>query len=571
MSSDPATPAGYGRREFLRQLSCGSLGVVGSSYLAAISGCAAQETPPRRPNIVLILADDMGYSDIGCYGGELRTPNIDRLAAHGLRFTHFHNGARCCPSRASLLTGLYAQQAGVGDMMSDAGLPGYRGDLNESCVTLAQVLKSAGYGTYACGKWHVTRFFHAQSLEEKHNWPRQRGFDRYFGTINGACSSFEPQTLTLDNDSAEDLVGEGFYYTNALGDHAVRFIGEHFDRDPGSPFFLYAAFTAPHWPLHAPEEDLARTRGRFDAGWDELRRARYERQVAAGIVDPQWPLTERDARVPAWEEAEDKAWQLRRMEEYAAQVEIRDRNIGRIGSELERRGALDDTLVLFLSDNGGCAEEIDTPGWYDYILRGGEGVSRERTLDGRPIQVGNDPSVLPGPYDTYQSYGIPWANVSNTPFRLYKSFDHEGGIATPLIVHWPARISAAGDLRHQLGHLIDIMPTLAEVAGAAYPMTFDDRTITPMEGVSLVPAFANATLEREAVYFEHEGRRAVLTESSKLVARGRNAPWELYDMKADRTETRDLAAERLEEVSRLSGLWQVWAERARVLPRPGQG
>jgi arylsulfatase A-like enzyme len=501
----------------------------------------------------------------------MRTPNIDGLAARGLRFTHFHNGARCCPSRASLLTGLYAQQAGVGDMMNDAGLPGYRGDLNESCVTLAEVLKGAGYGTYACGKWHVTRFIHAQSLEEKHNLPRQRGLDRFFGTINGACSSFEPQTLTLDNDSAEDLVGEGFYYTNALGDHAVRFIGEHMDRDPDTPFFLYAAFTAPHWPLHAPEEDLSRTRGRFDMGWDELRRARYERQKVSGIVDPQWLLTERDPRVPAWEEAGDKDWQLRRMEVYAAQVEILDRNIGRIVSELERRGALDDTLILFLSDNGGCAEEINTPGWYDYILRGGEGVSRERTLDGKPIHVGNDPSVMPGAYDTYQSYGIPWANVSNTPFRLYKSFDHEGGVATPLIVHWPARISATGDLRHQVGHLIDIMPTLAGVAEAAYPTTFGERTITPMEGVSLVPAFSDATLEREAIYFEHEGRRAVLTGEWKLVARGRNAPWELYDMKVDRTETHDLAGERPEEVERLNGLWQAWAERAQVLPRPGGG
>jgi arylsulfatase len=273
--------------------------------------------------------------------------------------------------------------------------------------------------------------------------------------------------------------------------------------------------------------------------------------------------------VPAWEEAEDKAWHLRRMEVYAAQVEILDRNIGRIVSELERRGVLDDTLILFLSDNGGCAEEIDTPGWYDYILHGGEGVSRERTLDGKPIRVGNDPSVLPGPYDTYESYGIPWANVSNTPFRLYKSFDHEGGVATPLIVHWPAGIGAPGELRHQVGHLIDIMPTLAEVAGASYPAALDERTITPMEGVSLVPAFSDAPLEREAIYFEHEGRRAVLSERWKLVARGRNAPWELYDMEADRTEMHDVVAERPGEVSRLEGMWQAWAERAQVLPRPG--
>ncbi len=571
MPSDDGSPGAFDRREFLRRVGYGSLGLAATPYLTGLGGTLAPAPgDDKRPNIVLILADDMGFSDVACYGGEMHTPNIDRLASSGLRYTHFHNGARCCPSRASLLTGLYAQETGVGDMMHDAGLPGYQGDLNERCVTLAQVLKGAGYGTYMIGKWHVTRFMHAKTLAEKHNWPLQRGFDRYFGNINGADSYYHPGTLTLDNDSAEDQVKPGFYYTNVLGDYATKFIGDHLDKTPDQPFFLYAAFTAPHWPLHAPAEDIARWKGKFDIGWDALREARYERQTASGIIDPRWKLTERDHRVPAWKDAPNKEWEARRMEVYATQIEILDRNIGRIVSELDKRGQLDNTLILFLSDNGGCAEEINTPGWYHYIFHGGEDVGFDHTLDGRPVQIGNlDPSVMPGPDDTYQSYGVPWANVSNTPFRLYKSFDHEGGIATPLIVHWPARVQAHGDLRHQVGHLIDIMATFVDVSGATYPTTLHGDAITPLEGLSLVPTFANEPLRRDALYFEHEGRRAVLTPKWKLVARGARAPWELYDMVADRTETNDLAAKYPGEVKRLEELWQVWAERTHVLPRPG--
>ncbi len=544
---------------------------MGAAHLGGagvLAGCSPSAQRQGPPNIVLFLADDMGYSDIGCFGGEIRTPNLDRLAGNGLRFTHFHNGARCCPSRASLLTGLYAHQTGVGDMMNDRGLPGYRGDLNQECVTLAEVLKAAGYGTYACGKWHVTRFIEEDG--PKHNWPCQRGFDHYFGTITGAGSFFEPQTLTLDNDPVTDLGGD-FYYTEALARHATGFLREHWAKDPDKPFFLYAAFTAPHWPLHAPEEDVARCAGRFDSGWDRLRQERYERMQSLGILDSRWALTERDARVPPWDQTPDRGWQLRRMEVYAAQVEILDRAVGRIVAELESHGALENTLILFLSDNGGCAEELNTQGWYDYILRGRERVSREYTLDGRPIQVGNDPRVMPGPYDTYQSYGIPWANLSNTPFRLYKVHTHEGGVATPLVVHWPAGIRSSGELRTQVGHLVDIMATCVEVSGAIYPDSFRGRGILPMEGLSLTPGFSGHPLEREAVYFEHEGNRAVLTQENKLVARGRNGPWELYDMILDRTETRNLAGENPEEVRRMGDMWDTWARRAGVLPRGGGG
>jgi len=510
----------------------------------------------------------MGYSDIGCFGGEMRTPNIDSLAASGVRFTHFHNGARCCPSRASLLTGLYPHQAGVGDMMNDGGVPGYRGDLSPSSVTLAEVLKEAGYGTYGCGKWHVSRFFEPEG--PRTNWPIQRGFDRYFGTLNGAGSYFEPQTVILDNDPVFDL-GEGFYYTDAIADHAVTFLRQHGDTTPDRPFFLYSAFTAAHWPLHAPEEEVQRVAGRFDAGWDALRKARHARMLEMGIVDPRWSLTDRDRRVPAWEEAPNHAWEVRRMEVYAAQVEILDRAIGRILEEVDRQGVRESTLILFLSDNGGCAEELNTEGWFNYILRGRERVGRETTLDGKPMRVGNFPEVLPGPYDTYQSYGVPWANVSNTPFRLYKSFTHEGGVATPLLASWPAAISASGELRHQVGFLPDLMATVVDISGATYPTVYGDREITPMEGASLVPAFGGEALDRGAIFFEHEGSRAVLEGRWKLVARGARGPWELYDMETDRTETADLSGRYPGEVERLASLWQAWAERAQVIPRPSGG
>ena len=556
------------RREFVRRVSAGSTALAGPAVLGSLAGCAAPSgTVAPRPNVVLIFTDDLGYSDIGCYGGELRTPNIDALGMGGLRFTNFINAARCCPSRACILTGLYPHQAGVGGMMNDRGVPGYRGDLGRDCVTLAEVLRDAGYGTYAAGKWHVTRFIEADGPQ--HNWPLQRGFDRYFGTITGAGSYFEPQTLTLDNDPVEEP-GEGFYYTDAIGDRSEQFIEAHIDQRPDAPFFLYQSFTAPHWPLHAPEEDIALARGRFDAGWDRLRLERHERMLAAGIVDPRWTLPAREAGAPPWEEAENRAWQLRRMEVYAAQVESMDRAIGSLVETLRRRGVLDDTLILFLSDNGGCAEEINTQGWYDYILRGGERVSREFTLDGRPIQVGNDPAVMPGPDDTYQSYGLPWANLSNTPFRLYKALTHTGGVATPLIAHWPAGISAVGEPRDQPGHLIDFMPTLVELAGATYPTEYGGEAIQPMEGVSLVPAFADdRPLDRDPIYVEHEGSRAVMDGIWKAVARGSTGPWELYDTQVDRTETQDLAARQPGELARLSAMWEDWANRVRVFPRPG--
>ena len=553
------------RREFIRKVSVGSLGLIGGASISSVFGCKGKAgCSGSRPNIVLIMADDMGFSDIGCYGGEIRTPNLDRLADSGLRFTHFHNTARCCPTRASLLTGLYPHQAGIGHMMADRGTDGYRGDLNKNCVTIAEVLGLAGYSTYMSGKWHVTRFL--ENNGPKHNWPLQRGFDRFFGTITGAGSFWEPMTISSGNDHLKALP-EGFYYTDAISDHAVQFIREHHKDKPDAPFFLYIPYTAPHWPLHAKERDIAKYKGKYDKGWDRLRAERYERMIAMGIIDPFWKLTRRDHRVPPWEEAENKEWQARRMEVYAAQVDSMDQGIGRIIRELENQRLLDNTLILFLSDNGGCAEEI-TDSWRAWIIGGGEYVGTAKTQDGKLIQIGNDPAYMPGPYDTYQSYGIPWANVSNTPFRLYKHWVHEGGVATPLIVHWPDRLKAHGKFRRQHGHLIDIMATCVDVAGASYPAEFKGQPITPMEGRSLVPAFGDNPIDREALYFEHERNRAVLAGEWKLVARGEDGPWELYDVAKDRTETVDLAAQFPGKVEEMAKMWQAWAERTGVIPWP---
>jgi arylsulfatase A-like enzyme len=511
----------------------------------------------KRPNILLILNDDMGFSDIGCYGGEVHTPNLDRLAANGVRFTQAYNTARCCPTRASLLTGLHPHQTGVGHMTADWDLDGYRGDLNDRCVTMAEVLKGAGYATYMSGKWHVTR--HTAANGPQHSWPRQRGFDEYWGIITGAADYFAPKTLTRGNAPAE--TPDDWYITDGISDQAVGYVRQHASR-PDMPFFQYVAYTAPHWPLHALPEDLDRYRGRFDAGWDVLREERLERMVAEGIVDARCRLTERDPSQPPWEEAAHKAWQSRRMEVYAAQIDRMDQGIGRIIAALEATGQLDNTLVVFLADNGGCAEEVQSQ-WF----RNPEAseIAQARTRDGRSVQFGNDPDHMPGGEETYQSYGVPWANVSNTPFRLYKHWVHEGGIATPLIVHWPERVKAKGELRHQPAQLPDLMATFIDVAGASYPAEHNGQPIHPLEGYSLTPIFDNHANDREALYWEHEGNAALRRGRWKLVRRW-PGPWELYDMEADRTERNDLAAASPEVMRELAGMWQEWAERCDVVP-----
>jgi arylsulfatase len=515
----------------------------------------------RKPNVVLILNDDMGFSDLGCYGGEVYTPNLDRLAAGGLRFSQFYNTARCCPSRASMLTGLHPHQTGVGHMMSDDGLEGYRGDLNHHCITIADALRTAGYGTYMSGKWHISR--HTGPDGPKHSWPCQRGFDHFYGIITGAANYWKPNTLTQDNTRIEnDELPEGYFLTDAISDESVAFIRQHTEKRPDDPFFTYVAYTAPHWPLHAHEEDIARYKDRFAMGWDQLREARLLRMREMGILDESWPLTALDPTQRPWSEVEHKAWNQRRMEVYAAQIDRMDQGIGRIVTALEEANQLDNTLIIFLADNGGCAEELRVPA---NQTAGNWLAGTATTHDGKPVLRGNDPTMMPGPETTYQSYGVPWANLSNTPFREYKHWVHEGGIATPLVVHWPNRIKTGGELRHQPGQLPDIMATCLEVSCAKYPDEHNGNAILPLEGASLLPIFDGKTSDKATCYWEHEGNRAVRRGQWKLVTKY-PGPWELYDMETDRTECNDLSTKYPDVVQELGRLYQGWRERCLVEP-----
>ncbi len=504
----------------------------------------------KKTNVIVILNDDMGYSDIGCYGGEMDTPNLDSLARRGLRYTQFYNTARCCPTRASLLTGLHPHQANIGHMMGDDGIDGYRGDLSRETVTIAEVLKLSGYSTYMSGKWHV-----ANDRENPGNWPCQRGFDDFYGIITGAASYFNPSTLTRNNTRVEPE-GDEYYFTDVVSDEAVRQIKQHAASNSDAPFFQYIAYTAPHWPLHAYPEDIKKYEGRFDRGWDKLREERYERMVDMGIIDPQWKLADRAPSQPPWEEADNKEWQARRMEVYAAQIDRMDQGIGRVIDALKIIGEIDNTLIFFLSDNGGCAEEL-TPEWTFLQIK--------KTRDGREVQLGNDPSVMPGPEDTYQSYGVPWANVSDTPFRKYKHWVHEGGIATPLIVHWPHGIEAQNELRHHPAQLPHIMATIVDVTGAQYPLEYDGHVIPPMEGQSMVSTFVNEDMPDHDLYWEHEGNCAIRRGKWKLVKEYAN-DWELYNMETDRTEIYDIADDKPPVVQELKASYEAWAERCNVMP-----
>jgi len=526
------------------------------------------------PNIILILADDMGYSDIGCYGGEIETPTLDRLAAGGLRFTQFYNTGRCCPTRASLLTGLYPHQAGIGHMMSDRGLDGYRGDLNDHCATIAEVLRPAGYATLGVGKWHVTK--HIQPEGPKFNWPLQRGFERFYGTITGAGSFFDPGTLARDNTMISPFADheyqtDEYYYTDAISDHAVRFIGEHHKKTPEKPFFMYVAYTCAHWPMHALPKDIAKYKGRYNGGYDPVRKRRFERVKQLGLVDPQWDLT---PQVGNWKEFPNKEWEIRCMEVYAAMIDNMDQGIGRIVAQLEKDGQLDNTLILFLQDNGGCQEGLGRRGdmtrpaepTLEPIAQDAirlDVVPRQNRAGVRTLQ---GPQIMPGPEDTYIAYGINWANVSNTPFREYKHYVHEGGISTPLIAHWPAKITRRGELESQPGHLIDLMATCVDLAEAKYPIRRNGHDVHPLEGRSLAPAFTGETIDREAIYWEHEGNRAMRKGKWKLVAKGSAGPWELYDMEADRTEMHDLADQQPERLAEMIAQWETWARRAHAIP-----
>ncbi len=547
-----------------------------------LAGTQAGAAP--RPNIILIMSDDVGYSDVGCYGSEIATPTLDALAQGGVRFTQFYNTARCCPTRAALLTGLYAHQAGIGHMMDDRSAQAgaaYTGDLSKRAVTIAEALKSAGYATYMAGKWHVTKQTKPAGEAEKHNWPKQRGFDRFYGTIHGAGSFFDPNTLVRDNAFISPFADDEykpaeFYYTDAINDHAARFITEHQERSAEKPFFLYLAHTAAHWPMQAKDADLAKYKGRYDAGYDAIRAARLEKMRRLGLLDPRWPVS---PQAGDWSAVKNKAWEARCMEVYAAMLDCMDQGIGRLVETLKKNGQLENTLILYLQDNGGCAENMGRNGPFkpraeaptlpplanDFLQ---PDMIPKQTRDGFPVRQGA--GVMPGGADTYIGYGRNWARVSNTPFREYKHWEHEGGISTPLIAHWPRGIAGErrGKLEAQPAHLIDIMATCVDLAGAKYPAEFSGQKIQPLEGVSLAHAFAGQPLKRaQPIFWEHEGNRAIRVGDWKLVSKHPGG-WELYDLAADRTETRDLAAQQPERAKEMAALWEAWAQRVGIRPWP---
>jgi len=504
-------------------------------------------TAGAKPNIVVILVDDMGYSDIGCYGGEISTPNLDTLAANGLRFTQFHNTARCCPTRASLLTGLYPHQAGIGHMTearTDADgkvLPGYSGRLNDRCLTIAEALKRSGYFTAMTGKWHVG---------QNHGvTPWGRGFDR---NLTAAAGGFyfpdSPRAELFLNGKnvgrTNAPLPSQWYSTDLWTEYGLKFVDEA--RAAKQPLFLYVAHNAPHFPLQAPEADIARWRGKFKAGWDKLREARYRRQIQMGLIDPDWPLSPRLDAVPAWDtlttEQQDRYDHI--MAIYAAVVEHMDKAVGALIDGLRQRGVLDNTLVLFMSDNGGNAES---------------GVTGRLEGD------------HPGDAQSTVFVGQGWATLNNTPFVRYKHFTDEGGIATPLIAHWPMGIpnSRQGRLESQPGHVIDIMATCLDAAGASYPEEVNGKAMTPLEGTSLLPAFAGKPINRKRpIFWEHEGNRAVLEGQWKLVALA-DQPWRLYDVVADRTEQNDLVQREASRAKAMAAEWNAYATRANVLPLGG--
>ncbi len=546
------------RRDFIRLSAVGVGGFLLGAGCRSVQGDAVSS---RRPNIILIMADDMGFSDIGCYGGEIETPNLDRLAANGVRFTNFYNTARCCPTRASLMTGLHPHETGIGhmtcspeSMADDRGpdFPSYRGFLNRNCITLAEAAKQAGYATFMTGKWHL-------GMHEKSLWPLQRGFDKFYGLLPGASNFFypeHPRGITFGNEpieTPESTTDRRFYTTDAFTDYAIRFIQEE-KAGADRPYFLYLAYTCPHWPLHAHQEEVDKYRGKYMMGWDQLRRDRFKKQIDIGLMDPAWKLSERGGK--AWDALDaDKQREMDlRMANYAAMIDRMDQNIGKLIETLKQTGQFDNTLILFLSDNGGCAE-------------GGElgGGTNPFNLERWERTYG------PGP-----SYGRVWANASNTPFRKYKRLTHEGGIATPFIAHWPAGIKEPDRWYRESAMLIDVMPTMLELTGAEYHRQNQGRAITPLTGVSLTPAFSGQSLNRAgALYFEHENNAAVIAGDWKLVGTRVSVPdgpdeekWELYNLRKDRTETHNLAGSHPDKVQELSGLWKAWSEKAGVYPKP---
>lgn len=520
--------------------------IVVTFFALLIVGTFSKAQTRQKPNIVIILADDLGYSDLGCYGGEIPTPNIDKLGRQGIKLSQFYNTSRCCPSRASLLTGLHPHQTGVGHMAeelenpgaSDWGVEGYKGYLNKNCVTIAEVLKQSGYHTYMTGKWHV-------GMATKDRWPLQRGFERFTGILPGGSShlkTFPLRGIVYDNKEATYDYPKGYYDTDFYTDNAIKFINEQKDT---KPFFLYLAHTAPHWPLQAKKNDIGKFINTYDIGWDSVRYQRLRRQLKMGLVKKEWGLAQREMR--PWDELtlQEKKDVSYRMAVYAAQVYSLDYNVGKLVKSLEKSGKLKNTFILFLSDNGAASE----PG---------------KELGGRDMSEVNNPDKF-----WAVSYGVGWANVSNTPFRRFKVETYEGGMATPFIAYWPDGIkSQVGKWNNTPHYLIDIMPTVLDIAGAKYPQTYKGNKIYSTEGNSMKHLFMTGTgKQHKYMYWEHQDNCAIRQGRWKANKRLNDKEWELYDLEADRTERFNIAKQHPDIVNDLDAHWIKWANTHHVLPK----
>jgi arylsulfatase len=520
------------------------IAVLTSIFIAVLSSseqgekCHATENTignkdAQPPNILIIMSDDMGYSDLGCFGGEIKTPHLDQLAYGGLRFTNFYSENMCWVSRAAMLTGVYHKTSMV------------NGALHKQCPTLPERLRPSGYQTAMSGKWHL-------GGKSYRVFPNDRGFNDFYGILGGAASFYAPAHLHRNRKNVENEAGNDpdYYITDAISSEATRMIRA---TPADKPLFLYVAYTAAHWPLHAKPADIEPYHGKYSMGWDKLRKERLQRMKELGILKPESELSPRHPQVPIWKNENNQAWQQRRMEVYAAQVTAMDRGIGRIITTLKDTGKLENTLILFTIDNGGCHVEYGANRKGDYLP--------ETTRDGRPMRPGNLPHIMPGPEDTYQSYGYGWANASNTPYRMFKQFDHEGGIRTPMIAHWPAGIKSPGRLIPAVSHLVDIMPTVLEVTQGDKDQ---DRKLKaaeiPQDGTSLAAAFTGP-LEHERTLFFHHARGSALRHGPWKIVRERKQPWELYHLKQDPLELNDLAKQQPDKLTELTKIWDFESKR----------
>jgi arylsulfatase len=524
--------------------------VVIISFLPA---CEAEKND-KKPNILVILADDLGYSDIGCYGGEIQTPNLDALAGNGVRFTQFYNAARCCPTRASLLTGKYPHQVGL-DRNGQT--------LSGEAATIAEILKKNGYHTGMAGKWHLSRTKALESRDEQLLWlshrldssvfaplesyPCNRGFEEHWGVIWGVVDFYDPFSL-VHNEEAIKNIPEDFYMTDFITDKSIEMVDKFSKGD--KPFLLYVSHTAPHWPLHALPEDIQKYKGIYDKGWDTLRETRYQGLIEKGIVNPEIAPLAKNESGKLWDDCENKAWEARHMEAHAAMVDRLDQGVGRLIEKLKETGEYNNTVILFLADNGASPERGYPPG-FD---RPGH------TRKGEEI-VYND-FERPGAQKTWGYLGMAWAGAINAPFRYWKKESFEGGNCTPFIFHWPAGLKGKENtINHGVGHVIDILPTCLELAGAEYPSEIKGFKTSPVEGRSILPLFENDVSNiHDTLFWEHEGGRALRINDWKIAAL-KGGRWELFNLANDRTETNNLAEKMPEKVIEMEACWEDYYER----------